>query len=345
MKHLRRSFFLDLLRILACLMIVVMHAPMPTGEENSLFLSSLSYLTAPGIGLFFMLSGALLLPVKTDVKAFLKKRIHKIALPLLFWTGVYLFFRFWLHDEPVTWRTILSIPFSAQGNPVFWFLYTLLGLYLIAPILSRWVEKASCTELEFYLMIWAISLCYPLLRLFVEINASSTGILYYLSGYAGYFVLGYYLKTYPKRIHIKGIFPLVLIAYCAPVVCKLAGLHVDFYSVFWYLSIFVAIQSVFLWKLVFFLTPNHKDLAPSSLIARLSRLTFGVYLIHYFIIRELLWNWTLIQEIRPYFLQTSVIILLAIIGSFAISGLIAHLRGARFLIGVEIPFRKPRGSS
>lgn len=340
-----RDFSLDILRILACLMIVIMHAPMPTGDENALFLSSVSYLTAPGIGLFFMLSGALLLPIKTGTRLFLQKRVVKIALPMIFWTGLYLCFRYWIHGETASWRTILSVPFSPQGNPVFWFLYTLLGLYLIAPILSQWVQKASCREIEFYLIIWAISLCYPLLKNVLDINTSDTGLLYYLSGYVGYFILGYYLKTYPERIRFKWLLPFVVLSYAAPVVCKLRGIAVDFYSVFWYLSIFVAIQCVFLWKLVFLLIPNRKDRASSSPVARLAQLSFGVYLIHYFIIREFLWNWTLIQDIHPYLFQTGVIILLAIIGSFILSGIIARLPGARFLIGVEFLFRKTNDSA
>lgn len=41
----------DLLRLLACLMVIAMHAPLPdSAEGNGLFLSTLSYLTAPCIG-------------------------------------------------------------------------------------------------------------------------------------------------------------------------------------------------------------------------------------------------------------------------------------------------------
>ena len=50
----------DILRTFACLMIIAMHAPIPGAfaSSNGLFLSTLSYLTAPGIGLFFLISGA-----------------------------------------------------------------------------------------------------------------------------------------------------------------------------------------------------------------------------------------------------------------------------------------------
>lgn len=58
----QRDLSLDLLRIMACVMVVIMHSPIPSENANGLLLSSLSYFTAPCIGLFFMVSGALILP-------------------------------------------------------------------------------------------------------------------------------------------------------------------------------------------------------------------------------------------------------------------------------------------
>ena len=335
-----RNRSLDILRILACLMIVIMHSPMPTVSENGIFLSSLSYLMAPGIGLFFMLSGSLLLPIKTDIRTFLKKRFLKIAIPLVFWTVAYLLLVAVFRDKPVTWHILLSIPFSAQGNPTFWFLYSLLGLYLIAPILSRWVQKASRREIEFFLILWVISLCFPLLRLAVDINTSETGILYYLSGYVGYFVLGYYLITYPERIPFKWLLPAVLFAYAAPIYCKLRELSVDLYSVFWYLSIFSAVQCVFIWKLILWLTKKQENLGVKTFSAGLSKLSFGIYLVHFFIIRELLWNWGFVTSIDSYYLQTAVIAVLAFLGSAAIACLIASIPGICNLVGFKQPFYK-----
>ncbi len=51
-----RNATLDLLRVIAMMMIVLMHSPMP-GSASGLVLAGLSYVTAPGIGLFFMVSG------------------------------------------------------------------------------------------------------------------------------------------------------------------------------------------------------------------------------------------------------------------------------------------------
>ena len=85
----QRIIYLDVCRILACCMIVLMHSPHPDAGNSGLLLAPLSFLTSVGVGLFFMVSGSLLLPVKTSTKYFLKKRLGKIVYPLLFWTFFY----------------------------------------------------------------------------------------------------------------------------------------------------------------------------------------------------------------------------------------------------------------
>lgn len=328
-----RNPSLDILRILACLMVVTMHAPLPGSESDGMFLSTLSYLTAPGIGLFFMISGALLLPVKTDTRTFLRRRFSKIAIPTVVWSVLFLGITALTTNASFSWKGLLSIPFSAQGNPTFWFLYTLMGLYLLAPVLSHWLNAISRRELEFYLLLWGVSLCYPLLQLVLDINTSTTGLLYYFTGYAGYFVLGHYLKTYPNRIRYRWLIPAVFVALVTPAICKVKGLSVDFYSVFWYLSIFVVILCVFLWKLVFSLVPEQGWPSINRVISKVSIATFGIYLVHYSIIRSLLWNWPPILAIQPYILQVFVIAAAAFLLSFGVTFLIGKLPGAKYLVG------------
>ena len=65
----QRDLSLDLLRIVACVMVVVMHSPIPSDNSAGIILSSLSYFTAPCIGLFFMVSGALILPPQFLLRA------------------------------------------------------------------------------------------------------------------------------------------------------------------------------------------------------------------------------------------------------------------------------------
>ena len=173
-----RFIHFDILRIISCVLIVVMHSPISNQNANGLFLSSLSYLSAPGIGLFFMISGALLLPIKQDTKSFFLKRFTKIVFPTLFWSIFYLCANALILNQHVEWgKATLSVLFSAQGTPVLWFIYTLFGLYLLAPILSRWLKAITSKELEFYLCLWIISLCYPFLKYIVDINTISLWVI------------------------------------------------------------------------------------------------------------------------------------------------------------------------
>ena len=137
----QRIFYLDIIRIIACIFVILMHSPMQ-GIGNRLILSSVSFFTAPCIGLFFMVSGALLLQTTLTTREFLKRRLGKIIFPVLFWTLFYICIRYFtssvtLNDVLIS---VLSVPFSAQGNGIMWFMYVLIGLYLITPILSAWLN-------------------------------------------------------------------------------------------------------------------------------------------------------------------------------------------------------------
>lgn len=338
-----RDLNLDILRIMACLMIVIMHAPLPAENTSGLFLSALSYFTAPGIGLFFMLSGALLLPIKEDMKTFLKKRFVKVVWPTVFWSLLYLLANWLMSHQALEWRrSLLSIPFSAQGTPVLWFIYTLLGLYLLAPILSRWLVNASSREIEFYLLLWVITLFYPLLKYVVDLNLGNTGILFYFSGYVGYFLLGYYLKRYAHFIQWKHLLPLLFVVIAVPVACKLMQLEVDFYDLFWYLSIFVVIQCVCWWKLVCGVKFDFNSRKVRSFVVELSKMTFGIYLIHIFVMRYLLWHSSFIMQIENYVMQTFTTVLLTFILSVVIVFLLGFLPFGYHLIGYKTMLRLKR---
>ena len=248
----RRDRTLDIIRIVACLMVVLMHSPLPSENAVGPFLCALSYFTAPCIGLFFMVSGALLLPVRTGYVAFIRKRFTKIVIPTLFWSVVYILLNIYFSESEINiLQCLTSIPFSAQGNGVLWFMYTLAGLYLIAPILSAWLEKASQRELQIVLLIWCVTLCYPLLEFYVTINQSTGGLLYYFTGYAGYFILGYYLRRFPESISIVLSSCVALSGAILLLVLKYTGIPFEFFRLFWYESIFIAALAVTTWKIIY----------------------------------------------------------------------------------------------
>lgn len=333
----QRDINLDIIRIVACLMVVTMHAPMPNENAIGIFNAALSYYNAPCIGLFFMVSGALLLPIKGDGIDFLKRRFTKIAGPTIFWSIFYIACRYFFDgtSEGIA-KSILSIPFSPQGHGVMWFMYTLAGLYLIAPIISAWLERASKKEIEIYLSIWILTTGYPLLKLFLTTQTGETSILYYLSGFAGYFLLGYYLKKYPKAISYTILLPAIIIAICAPIVCKILHFEVNMYDMFWYLSIFVVVMAIG-W---FYLINNKVQAYNGRNIPLVSNLSFGIYLTHIFVMRYILWELDIIQNINSYIIQTIIVIIATFIGSLILCYAIARLPFAQYIIGYKIKSNK-----
>lgn len=243
-----RDLALDIIRILACILVVVMHSPMPSEHANGPFLAALSYFTMPCIGLFFMVSGALLLPVKMDFFSFIRRRLSKIVFPTLIWTAVYLALNIYFSRSEINIvHAIVSVPFSAQGHGVLWFMYTLTGLYLLAPIISPWLKTASNAEIGFILILWCVTLLYPILKYGVDIIEGTTGILYYFTGYAGYFVLGYYLKHRISKMPL--IYPLLIVmaGICLIGLTKATAISVDLYSMFGYESVFTAAMCCVIW--------------------------------------------------------------------------------------------------
>lgn len=329
-----RVFYLDIIRILACIMIIAMHAPIPNTGLDSYVLSSISMLTVPGIGLFVMVSGALLLPIKISTKQFLHRRLKKIVGPILFWTFVSMII-YVPNDiilSPHIWNGLLSIPIQAQFSPILWFMYMLTGLYLLAPIMSAWLRNATKKECKFYLYLWLITLCYPITRDILVINESHTGILYYFGGYAGYFLLGYYLRNYVELEPIWKCLLLLLTPLSIAAIIKFYGIQVDFYNMFWYLSVFTVMMCAAWFLLVKRIKIEYGvTVGWHKIVTLVSNCCFGIYLVHIFIMRSIIWKWTWLHNLG--ILQIILVTFMTFIGSLFVTWLISYLPGAEYIIG------------
>ena len=275
---------MDAIRIFACILIVLMHSPLPSDDAgDGLLLCGLSYVTAPGIGLFLMVSGALLLKPKSsfDTFGFLKKRVVRVAVPLAFWSVVGI------------GLDMCGVKNDELG--VLWFLYCITGLYLLTPVLVRWLDRASVREVEFYLLIWFVTLCVPFVRVFMPVDTGAESWIFYFQGYVGYYVLGAYMSRYYETgkswlCRNKGTFA-VFALMCiigVPAVALLFDVKVDFYSLFWYLSATVALQSLLWWMVIRHFSKRWSVFA--GVLASVSNLSFGIYLMHILVMRNVLWK-------------------------------------------------------
>lgn len=332
-----RILYLDIIRIMACVMIIAMHAPIPETGLDSYVLSTDSLMTAPGIGLFIMVSGALLLPVKMPTKDFLCRRLGKIVGPTLLWSLFYMIVWLLKNNNNLSnlFRSILSLPFCHQYNGVLWFMYMLAGLYLLAPVLSAWLGQATQREVLFYLCLWGITLSYPLIRSYIGVNESHTGILYYFGGYVGYFLLGYYLNNYVERLSLWKCILLIVFPLSIAATLKLSHVSIVFYDLFWYLSIFIVMMAVAWFMLVKKLDQRYnKESIFHRCIVLISNCCFGIYLLHIFVMRSIMWKWTFIRNIEDG-IQIVFVTIFTFVGSFLIIWLISYLPFAEYIIGFK----------
>lgn len=322
-----RDYSLDIIRVIACLMIVLMHSPMPGLGTSGVVLCGISYLTAPAIGLFFMVSGALLLKKdmerSLDTRNFFRKRFSKIIMPVVFWSLV-------------GWGLELCGVNNAELS-ILWFMYSLAGVYLLTPVLSRWLSIADVKEVEFYLLLWLVTLFVPFAKRFIPVNESDTSWLYYFHGYVGYYVLGFYLQNYKGKGWLwtnigKVMWGIVLLLFSIvlPLALFILQIEVDFYRVCWYLSITVALQCVAWWSLV-----KRMMKAVTQLpvwVGVLSNLCFGIYLVHILVMRNFLWEMEWMMNMNGI-VQIVVCTILTFLISAAASWGISKIPYVRKVIG------------
>ena len=221
----QREIWIDWMRVFACFLVMIVHGTEPfyLGGDGALvltrtdafwvaFFDSLARACVP---LFVIASSYLQFPIHFSTKEFLRRRAVRVLVPFLIWTVFYAFY--W--GEPITNFKGLLLNFNYAAGHL-WFIYMLLGLYLLMPMLSPWAEKVGHRELLFYIGIWGLTTFIPYIReaasggeqlliraedglpaaalfpLWGEASWNPFGLLYYFSGFIGYMLLGLYLKKF-----------------------------------------------------------------------------------------------------------------------------------------------------
>ncbi len=241
MKNVSREHiaWVDLLRILACFLVIVSHScDAFVGQSDNNYTDFLSgsligSLVRPCVPLFVMISGLLLLPVNMEMTTFYSKRAKRLLLPFVFWalTLPVLYFLYvnysgitivspFIDSADFTLGNTLQkmytfvFNFNYDTTPL-WYIYMLIGLYLFMPILSAWLVQAKKRDIKWFLRIWIVSMLLPYIQFVAPMlgytgNGGNMGLLgicdwnvygtfYYFSGFIGYVVLAYYLKKYPLQ--------------------------------------------------------------------------------------------------------------------------------------------------
>lgn len=200
----------DLIRVAAVLGVLLLHSANDLTIQTMSDLEILRWCIVDiyqsigrmGVPLFVMLTGALLLaPSKKDedLGYFFKKRFSRIGLPFLFWGVIYFFWDIYVENQPVTQSFIVN---GILTGPyfTFWYLYMLVGLYLVTPMLRVMVAHFTEKLYKYFMVVWiAGTALVPLIGLVSAYNYHLDANVFVIPQYVGYFVVGAYLVN----VHVR----------------------------------------------------------------------------------------------------------------------------------------------
>ena len=257
LKTENRVVWVDWLRVAACFMVLLVHSTEPFylgGEGSQILTAADAYWSSffdsfvrACVPLFIVASSYLQFPLHYSSGEFFKRRTVRVLVPFLLWSVVYAF----AWGEPVENFQNLLFNFNYAAGHL-WFVYMLVGVYLLMPLLSPWAEKVGKRELQIYLGIWLFTTLIPILRdwysggfeslevihgvsglprqaqtpLWGEASWNSYGTFYYFSGFIGYLLLGLYFRRFVGELSWKKS-----LAIAIP--CYLVGFAISFGGFLW----------------------------------------------------------------------------------------------------------------
>ena len=309
-KKRQRIPYLDILRVLACLLVILIHTPIRQYDTyyNTPSVAGAVYtvLVAVNCNLFFMITGALLLPVTMTGRRFVKRRLRVILPPLLVWTVVYLLeHALLLHN--FTPRLLTSILFHPVEG-LLWYVYVLLVIYVTLPLVSRCIDAIGKRGVEIVLVLWVLSSFIPYQHgIFMEASQYSHNMFGAFANYYGYVLLGYYLHRYglPLFTREHGWKWALLLLFGIVVMPMFEFMLQGRFGISWQqhldtITNDISVNNIALATLLFALVqrfaPQRYDKVKSPMTATwwplLSKCTFGIYLSQMIVLRQVIWPLT-----------------------------------------------------
>lgn len=298
-----RVAYADLIRLIAILMVVLIHTAsplfnvLPTDSSDFAVSVLLDSIAHAGVPLFVMVSGIFLLDEKRPMSV--HRAISHYALPLV---GLYFFWSVLYAAANKVAIPLLFENAAANGEMLktfgvavlegayhMWYLPMMAGLYLITPLLRTFVRQDSRHLVRWFLvLVFALRFVLPTgIRLVAEWTGLDFSVAYssfeLLTGweYPAYYVAGWYItnirpeRATRRQVYAVGILSLVAMFGLTRWLSAYRGEPIK--QLMEQKSLFCCVYAVALFALIAW---EGQSMKPSALLTRLSALSFGVYIIH-----------------------------------------------------------------
>ena len=291
----KRETELDILRLLAMLAVIWVHVggmetdSLPTSDPNCQRLILLKSIMTWEIPVYVMISGRFFLDPDREMPfSKILKAIGRLVLAFAVWNVVYQTYYILTNSYTgLNWKGILSQ--ALIGPYHFWYLYMIVGLYLITPFLRKISENKRLAEyfiglFFLFTLLTKYAVVLPFVGPTLDSMLGSMGMKFVL-GYSGYYVLGYYLRKFPlsdkweRVLYVCGAV-LLLLGAAANTVCSVReGAYSERFTGYTNPNTIIVAAAIYTLFTKRISNVQFSEKA-KKLISKLSEYSFGVYLIH-----------------------------------------------------------------
>lgn len=286
-NSLNHKYEYDYIRTLAAILVITMHSIcdifIPQVSRGDAGYGTLKFVLAISLGcnvLYVMLSGSLILqPKEEGIKDFYVKRMVKVIIPTLCYFGLYMLLGY---PKEVFGNGILEGLKSCgrdllSGRPAYmphiWLVYTILGLYIVAPFLRIMLKNIKDSWLFGLLVAGFVINC---LTMYLPIAGLSFGIETPIASWIGIFLLGYYMTTDHAKKFYNLFIALGIVGFAASFAMIYYDPNLLYYTCNWTPNMWLVGCGVF----AFFSKFKGVFGKRNVIISALSKYNFSIMLIH-----------------------------------------------------------------
>ncbi len=287
-----REYFLDILRIIACFLVIVNHTNSSIFLEqptpNSLWFLSLSYffISKVAVPIFFMISGYLLLR-KVDSWKRVWQRILRMLVVLVVCAVCYELYRgfYTAPGTPIRQMLLEMLKFyQRKPSSAFWYLYAYIGILMMLPFLQKMAQAMSKKD---YWVFFGITGFFagtlPILRhYFSPATVSPDFYIPLFSGYICMLMIGQYFARFGVKRSV-GRFLIALAVFALALCFNVGATYFEFQKdaanyLFYDKIVFLPIllESVCVFYMATFIKCPPKG---AAVVSYIGACTFGIYLI------------------------------------------------------------------
>lgn len=253
---------------------------------------------------FMMISGYLLLPPrKTDVSfKKLKNYIFRMLIILVTFGFGFCLIEILVTNKDLSLVQIIGLSLlnllGGKSWSHMWYVYMLIGMYLIVPILRAFVQLSDEKTMKCTLLfLFCFTSIIPTINKLFEINIIC--VIPFSTCYIFYFLAGYYFGNHSYKIIKKFAVTFLMIGilgFTLMLVLLLLGYNVSYNSD----NVFVALYSIS----IFVLASRSEvvsNMSKNCIIKDVSKYSFGIYILHPVILNVLNKGLNLFPDIMPIF--------------------------------------------